>query len=238
MTAEWAAQGEGRWALTRTRTTTGGSAPTVLPPLLSWPNAVTATRTVAAVLLGSAAVAEGSAAMLLAAYAAYWVGDVLDGWLARRLGQETRLGAVFDIIGDRASCAVLAAGLVVLQPQMWPAVAVFLLQFLVVDCMASLAFLHWPLLSSNYFHHVDRQVWLLNWSPAAKLVNTVSVVVVIAAGASTSALAVAAAQLALKLWTSARIWALMQTTLDDDGEPSAAALSRQRRVTVTRAEGW
>lgn len=181
------------------------------PPLASWPNLVTGVRTVAAVVLGAAALAESSAALLVTAYATYWVGDVLDGWLARRLGQETRVGAVLDVIGDRASCAVLGAGLVMLQPQLWPAVAVFLVQFMLVDCLASLSFLHWPLLSYNYFDQVDRQVYLLNWSKTAKLLNTVSVVAVAVAGAPLLALAVAAAQLVLKVWTAQRIWQLLQT---------------------------
>ena len=183
-----------------------------LPPFASWPNLVTGLRTVAAVVLGAAALAESSAVLLVTAYATYWVGDVLDGWLARRLDQETRVGAVLDVIGDRASCAVLAAGLIVLQPQLWPAVAVFLLQFMVVDCLASLSFLHWPLLSYNYFDRVDRKVWLLNWSRIAKFLNTVSVVAVAVAGAPLLALAVASAQLALKVWTAQRIWRLLQTT--------------------------
>jgi CDP-diacylglycerol--glycerol-3-phosphate 3-phosphatidyltransferase len=183
-----------------------------LPPVASWPNLVTGLRTAAAVVLGAAALAESSAVLLVTAYATYWVGDVLDGWLARRLDQETRVGAVLDVIGDRASCAVLAAGLIVLQPQLWPAVAVFLLQFMVVDCLASLSFLHWPLLSYNYFDRVDRKVWLLNWSRTAKFLNTVSVVAVAAAGAPLLALAVASAQLALKGWTAQRIWRLLQTT--------------------------
>jgi CDP-diacylglycerol--glycerol-3-phosphate 3-phosphatidyltransferase len=181
------------------------------PPLASWPNFVTGLRTVAAVVLGAAALAESSAILLVTAFATYWVGDVFDGWLARRLDQETRVGAVLDVIGDRASCAVLCAGLIVLQPQLWPAVAIFLVQFMVVDCVASLSFLHWPLLSYNYFDRVDRQVWLLNWSKPAKFLNTVSVVAVAVAGAPLLALAVAAAQLVLKAWTAQRIWQLLQT---------------------------
>ena len=186
--------------------------PTALPPLVSWPNAVTGLRTVAALVLGAAALAERSASLLVVAYLTYWVGDVLDGWLARRLDQETRVGAVLDVIGDRASCAVLCAGLVVLQPELWPAVAVFLVQFMVLDCMASLSFLQWPLLSYNYFDRVDRQVWLLNWSKPAKFLNTVSVVLVAVAGAPLLALVVASAQLVLKAWTARRICQLLRAT--------------------------
>ena len=50
------------------------------------------------------------------AYAVYWVGDILDGWSARRLDQETRLGAVLDIVSDRACTSVLCVGLVAHLP--------------------------------------------------------------------------------------------------------------------------
>lgn len=171
----------------------------------SWPNLVTTVRTVLAVALGLEAVVQRSATLLLAAYGAYWVGDVLDGWLARRLDQETRLGAVLDIISDRACCAVLVCGLASLRPELWPALALFLLQFMVLDCVLSLAFLRWPLTSPNYFYLVDRRVWRLNWSPPAKALNTVAVVGAVAAGSVLLATTVAAGQLALKAWSARRV---------------------------------
>ena len=109
------------------------------------PNLVTAVRTVAAVVLGIAALVARSPRALLAAYATYWVGDMLDGWSARRLGQETRIGAVLDIVSDRACMAVLAGACLVLRPDTAAPMAVFLLQFMVLDCVLSLAFLGWPI---------------------------------------------------------------------------------------------
>lgn len=171
----------------------------------SWPNLITTVRTVLAVALGLEAVVQRSATLLLAAYGVYWVGDVLDGWVARRLDQETRLGAVLDIISDRACCAVLVCGLASLRPELWPALALFLLQFMVLDCVLSLAFLRWPLTSPNYFYLVDRGVWRLNWSPPAKALNTVAVAGAVAAGSVLLATTVAAGQLALKAWSARRV---------------------------------
>ncbi|MET7966358.1 CDP-alcohol phosphatidyltransferase family protein [Micromonospora sp. NPDC005305] len=68
-------------------------------------HAITAVRTVVAVGLGVTALAQRSPALLIAAYATYWVGDIADGAAARALGQETRVGAVFDIVADRACTA-------------------------------------------------------------------------------------------------------------------------------------
>ncbi len=183
--------------------------PRLQPPIASWPNAVTALRTASAIAVGTAALAQRSATLLVLAYGIYWIGDILDGWLARRLDQETRVGAVFDLVADRASCAILAGGLLTLRPELWPAIAVFLLQFMVVDCLASLSFLHWPLVSYNYFHRVDRRVWLLNWSPVAKVTNTIAVVGLVVATWMGLALAIATMQLGLKVWTACRVWQLM-----------------------------
>jgi phosphatidylglycerophosphate synthase len=174
------------------------------------PNAVTLVRTVVAVGLGLVAVSNGDLTLLAVAYAVYWVGDILDGWSARLLGQETRLGAVLDIVSDRACTSVLCVGLLVHLPAVLPLAVVFLLSFMVLDTMLSLSFLCWPLVSPNDFHRVDHRVWLLNWSPAAKAANTAGVVAAIALGAYTAGLAVAVAVLVVKVWSAARVLRLAQ----------------------------
>ncbi|MFF0150731.1 CDP-alcohol phosphatidyltransferase family protein [Micromonospora sp. NPDC005203] len=148
------------------------------PPvtLLNVPNAITAVRTAGAVGLAVAALTQRSAHLLIAAYLLYWIGDILDGAAARSLGQETRTGAVFDIVADRACTSACAAALIVLRPAAALPIAVFLVQFMVIDQLLSLMFLRWPLLSPNYFARVDRRVYLWNWSPPAKALNTAAVV--------------------------------------------------------------
>jgi len=184
-------------------------------PLRTVANDITAVRTVAAVAVAVAALVTGSLGLLAAAYGVYWLGDVLDGLAARRLGQETRVGAVLDIVGDRACTAVLCTGLVSLVPGVAIVALVFLPSFLVLDTMLSLAFLCWPLLSPNYFHLVDRRVWALNWSPPAKAANTAGVIGAVAFGQYTLALGVALAVLAVKLWSTAA----MARLLSRDGRP-------------------
>jgi CDP-diacylglycerol--glycerol-3-phosphate 3-phosphatidyltransferase len=144
--------------------------------LVTVPNIITAARTVVVVPVAVSAVAQPSAAVTAAAFAVYWVGDVLDGYAARRLGQETRVGAVADIVADRACAAVCLAALLVLRPDAWLPVSVFLVQFMVVDCLLSLTFLRWPVLGPNYFGDVHRGVYRWNWSPPAKAVNTAGLV--------------------------------------------------------------
>jgi CDP-diacylglycerol--glycerol-3-phosphate 3-phosphatidyltransferase len=182
-------------------------------------NGVTLARTVVAVPLGLWALVLTSAPLLVLAYCVYWIGDIADGWLARRRGEETRTGAVLDIVSDRACSSVLVCGLMMLQPQLWPALTVFLVQFMVVDCVLSLSFVRWPwLLSPNYFFRVDSAIYRLNWSPAAKAANTAGVVLVVSAGHLPTALTVAVAQLAIKIWSAARLLSLAPGT-----EPIAPA---------------
>jgi phosphatidylglycerophosphate synthase len=149
------------------------------PPLtlVNVPNAITAVRTAVAVVLAVTALTQRSAHLLVAAYLIYWIGDILDGASARALRQETRAGAVFDIVADRACTSACAAALVVLRPETaWP-IAIFLVQFMVIDQLLSLTFLRWPLLSPNHFAAVDRRVHRWNWSPPAKVLNTAAVVI-------------------------------------------------------------
>jgi phosphatidylglycerophosphate synthase len=206
------------------RTTTSVARPTrEWESVTTWANGMTLLRTAIAVPLGVYALVEASTALLIAAYASYWLGDMLDGWLARRLDQETRIGAVLDIVSDRACCGVLVCVLAVIKPDMWPALAVFLVQFMVIDCVLSLSFLRWNLVSPNYFYRVDQVVYRYNWSPPAKAINTVSVVIAVASDLLPVALAIALAQLTLKIWSSRRVLSLdLNREPDDDARATAA----------------
>jgi CDP-diacylglycerol---glycerol-3-phosphate 3-phosphatidyltransferase len=133
---------------------------------------VTGVRTVAAVVLAGVAAYQESLTLLVASLVVYWVGDMLDGGVARLLGCETRIGAVLDILSDRFCAAAFYLGLMWLEPQFAPAVLIYLAEFMVVDCFLSLAFLAWPIRSPNYFFVVDRKVWQWNWSKPGKAVNS------------------------------------------------------------------
>lgn len=134
--------------------------------------AVTAVRTVAAVSLAGAAAYQESLTLLVASLVVYWVGDMLDGFVARVRGCETRIGATLDILCDRFCAAAFYIGLIWLEPDFSPAVLVYLAEFMVVDCFLSMAFLAWPIRSPNYFFVVDRTLWLWNWSKPGKAVNS------------------------------------------------------------------
>jgi CDP-diacylglycerol--glycerol-3-phosphate 3-phosphatidyltransferase len=178
--------------------------------LRTWPDLVTLVRTVLAVGIGALGVAHSDLTLIAAAYAAYWIGDIADGWLARRIGQETRAGAVLDIVCDRTCTSLLCVGLLAQLPAVLPVAIVFLLSFMALDTMLSLAFLCWPVLGPNYFGLIDRQVYRLNWSPPAKALNTAAVVLLVVAGLYGAALVVASGVVVLKVWSALRVARLLE----------------------------
>jgi CDP-diacylglycerol--glycerol-3-phosphate 3-phosphatidyltransferase len=167
---------------------------------------VTAVRTVASVVLAGMAVDARSLPLLVAGLAVYWVGDMLDGAVARLRGCETRIGAVLDILCDRFCAAAFYLGLAWLQPEMTLPILIYLAEFMVVDCFLSLAFLAWPLRSPNYFYVVDRPIWLWNWSKPAKAANSaIFAVILLVTGMPWVGVAIAVALLVLKCVSLARL---------------------------------
>jgi CDP-diacylglycerol---glycerol-3-phosphate 3-phosphatidyltransferase len=139
---------------------------------LTWPNLVTVVRTLATVILVSIGVWKGSELLLFVGLGVYWLGDMADGALARLLGQETRTGAVFDILSDRLCVALFYVSYAGFHHDMIVPIGIFLFNFMLVDNQLSLAFLKWPIMSPNYFYAVDKLIYKLNWSPLAKSTNT------------------------------------------------------------------
>ena len=167
--------------------------------LLTGATVITAVRTVASVVLAATAAHQQSLTLLVVALGVYWVGDMLDGLYARVRDCETRIGAVLDIMCDRFNAAAFYIGLAWLQPDLSPAIFVYLAEFMVVDCFLSIAFLAWPIRSPNYFFVVDRTIWLWNWSKPAKAVNSaLFAVLLLVTGWMWVGLVIASALLVLK----------------------------------------
>ena len=174
--------------------------------LLTGATVITAVRTVASVVLAAWAAYEQDLTLLVAALVVYWVGDMLDGFYARVRGCETRIGAVLDIFCDRLNAAAFYIGLAWLQPDLSPAIFVYLAEFMVVDCFLSIAFLAWPVRSPNYFFVIDRPIWLWNWSKPAKAVNSaLFAVLLLVTGWMWLGLAIATALLAVKVVSLVRL---------------------------------
>lgn len=192
------------------------------------PNVVTLARTAGSLVLALSALAAHSWPLLVAAYAVYWVGDMADGALARATGRETRRGAALDVVCDRVNTVSCALVLLTFVPA-WAAVAVFLVQFVVVDMPLTLLTLRWPVLSPNYFALVDPAVHTWNWRPLAKATNTaLLVVLLLVVPDHRVALVAACAVLAVKVFCLVRVLRL-------PAPPPGAHAGDVRALAATRA---
>ena len=175
-------------------------------PWLTAANVVTAIRTLGGVLMFAAAARAHSPLLNFGGLAVYWVLDILDGWLARRFDQETRLGAQFDILADRLLVAFFYFNYLHWNPEAALPVLLFLTNFMVLDHFLSNQFLRWPIRSPNYFYQVDRVTYLLNWSPLGKATNSGLVTVALAfLGWHDCAIAICAALILVKGYSIGRL---------------------------------
>ncbi|MGZ0150312.1 CDP-alcohol phosphatidyltransferase family protein [Kribbella sp. WER1] len=178
--------------------------------LLGVPNRITLVRTVLAMAVATYAFQTGNLVWLVIGYFSYWFGDSLDGWVARRRNEESLSGAVFDIVCDRACSFLLAAAFMATYPATIGPLAIYLVQFGVLDTMLTFSFLLWPwMLSPNYFYKVDRPIFLWNWSKPAKAMNTGAVVISLIVAGQTGAqwlpYTIAVAALVVKVVSSYRL---------------------------------
>jgi len=160
---------------------------------------VTLVRTVATLVVLVWAAYDRSLTLLVVGLVLHWVGDSLDGEVARWTDCETRIGSVMDMVSDRLSTGAFYVGLVWLMPEMVLPVSVYLFEFMVVDSFLSLAFLAWPIRSPNYFYVVDRRIYQWNWSRLGKAANSgLFAVLLLVTGWSWLGLVIAVGLLAVK----------------------------------------
>lgn len=178
----------------------GSSAATLSPA-----NVVTAVRATASLVTFAVAVSTHSRDLLIASLLIYWIGDILDGRIARLTKTETRVGAIFDILCDRLGAATFYITWMAWNPDSAVAISIYLGEFLVVDSMLSLAFARWPIRSPNYFFRVDRLVWALNWSTPAKALNGAAVPLLLFFSPLFGAGIAASMILAVKVYSLARV---------------------------------
>lgn len=102
---------------------------------LNLPNVLTLLRLLLAPVIGALLVLvalglmpdEAGLPIALALFACACVSDIFDGVLARRLDQESPLGAVLDPIADKLLMLSAGIGLVLLVPSLWVIVPVALM---------------------------------------------------------------------------------------------------------------
>jgi phosphatidylglycerophosphate synthase len=127
---------------------------------LSVPNAVTAVRATFVVPIVGAVASERHALALTIALV-FGVMDVADGWLARRCGQSTSFGAVFDSVTDRAFFLAVFAGTVI-SGRVGAGLVVVVVVVVVAQSGAAIVYLSRP--------HVERPKTLLGTALGCLLV--------------------------------------------------------------------
>ena len=173
---------------------------------MTWANLATSIRLVAGLVIFGYAAVERDETWNFVGLGVYWVLDVVDGYLARRFDQETRIGAQFDILADRVLVAFFYLNYVTIYPELIVPVAMFLFQFMAIDHFLSNQFMRWPIKSPNYFYNVDRTIWLWNWSAAAKLLNSAVVTaVLVLTKSAVLGVIVCGAIILMKLWSMVRM---------------------------------
>ena len=188
----------------------------------TWANLVTMVRVISCLVIFGYAFHTQSETWNFIGLGVYWVLDVADGFLARTLNEETRLGAQLDILGDRILVCLFYANYVFMHPGMLVPVFLFLFQFMGIDHHLSNQWLRWPIVSPNYFHFVDRKVFALNWSMGGKLLNSAVVTLVMVGTENVwAASAVAIAIIGLKVWSAVLVHRIPAP------EPAWAEPSRQ-----------
>jgi CDP-diacylglycerol--glycerol-3-phosphate 3-phosphatidyltransferase len=155
-----------------------GCLPQPTEDILTLANGITLVRTAGCLTAVTLSIATGQPWLLFTGLAIHCAGDMADGIVARRRDEETRAGAVLDIVSDRLCIAVYYLSYGHLQHDMLLPIALFLFQFMVLDAHLSLAFLNWPLRSLNYFYLVDRALYSWNWSTPGKALNSGALIVV------------------------------------------------------------
>ncbi len=109
----------------------------------------------------------------------HWFGDVLDGFCARKCKQETLLGAEIDIIADRVETLFFYIIFLHFHPDLIVPAVIYILDFAFFDFYLSYQFLKYDIISPNYFYKVDRTIYRLNYSPAAKFCNSTVVTLIL-----------------------------------------------------------
>jgi len=199
-------------------------------PWATWANLVTAIRLVAGLVVFAYAAVARDELWNFIGLGVYWVLDVVDGFLARRFDQETRLGAQFDILADRVLVAFFYLNYVTLYPQLIVPIVLFLVGFMAIDHFLSNQFMRWPIKSPNYFDQVDHTIWWWNWSPGGKLVNSVVVTgVLVLTHSAVIGTIVCGSILVLKCWTVVRMYRLPPP------EPGWTPLQRSSRNSASPA---
>jgi len=135
-------------------------------------NILTLTRIVLSLAFFILAILKQSFTYNLIGFFVHWIGDFIDGFYARKLKQETILGAEIDIIADRLEIIFFYVVFLHFRPNLYLPATLYLIDYAFVDFYLSYQFIKFDIISPNYFYKVDKIIYQLNYSPAGKFSNS------------------------------------------------------------------
>ncbi|WP_223885193.1 CDP-alcohol phosphatidyltransferase family protein [Nocardia colli] len=135
-------------------------------------NFITLTRSFVSTVLFGVAFTTGNLAHLSLAVGVAVCGDLMDGFVARLMNQQSRFGAVFDLCADRLAVGLLFTYMTWHEPQQAVADLTYLFVAFMLDCPLSLMFLPHGLTSQSEFDRHDVALWKWNFSPLAKFMHS------------------------------------------------------------------
>ncbi|MBN1893973.1 CDP-alcohol phosphatidyltransferase family protein [bacterium] len=145
----------------------------------------------------------------------HWLVDFLDGLCARKLKQETILGAEMDIIVDRVEILFFFVNLFHFKPELVPAGTLYLIDYAFVDFYLSFQFNKYGIISPNYFNKVDRTIYFLNYSPVGKFCNSSvpTLMLIFLPGLHPIAGFLACILIGVKVFSVIRLWKIPQSAI-------------------------
>lgn len=142
-------------------------------------NYVTLLRLITSLIFFILAAIKMSPTLNFIGFGIHWIVDFLDGLLARKLKQETILGAEMDIIADRVEIMFFYVNFLFFNPTLYLPIALYIIDYAFIDFYLSYQFIKYDIISPNYFYKVNRMVYLLNYSPGGKFANSSLVVLML-----------------------------------------------------------
>jgi hypothetical protein len=135
-------------------------------------NIFTLIRLTASIVFFMLAIINKQLLFLYTGFVIHWIGDFIDGFIARKFKQETIVGAEIDLIADRLEIILFYAIFLYFRPYLFLAASLYLIDYAFIDFFLGYQFNKFGLISPNYFFKVDNRVHLLNFSPGGKFLNS------------------------------------------------------------------
>jgi hypothetical protein len=135
-------------------------------------NIFTLIRLISSISCFMLAILDKNIRYLYLGFVIHWIGDFIDGFIARKFKQETIIGAEIDLIADRLEIILFYAIFLYFRPYLFLAASLYLIDYAFIDFFLGYQFNKFGIISPNYFYKVDRRVHLLNFSPGGKFLNS------------------------------------------------------------------